>query len=96
MRKEFNDKLIKPIVNACYPGTLAGLSLAGLQIVGKEALLIIRLILSLNVIMFVLSAFFIFFYTIYPDKGKLWTSSASTFIAGLTLSLISVIGLIVT
>jgi hypothetical protein len=96
MKEEFDDKLIKPIVNACYPGTLAGLSLAALQIVGKGAPLIIRFILSLNAMMFVLSAFFIFFYTIYPGRRKLWTCSASTFLAGLTCSLVVVIGVIVT
>ena len=96
MREEFDDKLIKPIVNACYPGTLAGLSLAALQIVGKEALLIVRFILSLDAIMFVLCSFFIFFYTIYPWRRRLWTCSASTFLAGLTCSLIAVIGLIAT
>lgn len=95
MREDFDDRLIKPIVNACYPGTLAGLSLTALQIVGKEAVPIIRLILSLNSMMFVLSAFFIFFYTIYPERTKLWRISASTFIAGLASSLIAVIGIIV-
>jgi hypothetical protein len=96
MREEFDEKLIKPIVNACYPGTLAGLSLAALQIVGKDALLVIRFILSLNAMMFVLSAFFIFFYTVYPWRQKLWTFSASTFLAGLLCSLLAVIGVMVT
>lgn len=80
--RDLEDRLIKPIINACYPGTLAGLSLAALQIVGKGAPILIRFILSLNAMMFVLSAFFIFFYTIYPEKRKLWTVSASTFLAG--------------
>ncbi len=96
MKEEIDEKLIKPIINACYPGTLAGLSLAALQIVGKGAPLVIRFILSLDAVMFVLSAFFIFFYTIYPWRRRLWTCSASTFLAGLTCSLIAVIGLIVT
>lgn len=93
--REVEDRLIKPIINACYPGTLAGLSLAALQIVGQEAFFAIRLILSLNTTMFILSAFFIFFYTIYVDKRKLWTIAASTFIIGLTTSLIAVIGIII-
>lgn len=96
MREEFDDKLIKPIVNASYPGTLAGLSFAALQIIGQGSPLIIRFVISLNAMMFVLSAFFIFFYTIYPWRRRLWTCSASTFLAGLTSSLIAVIGLIVT
>ena len=96
MREEFDDKLIKPIVNASYPGTLAGLSFAALQIIGQGSPLIIRFVISLNAMMFVLSAFFIFFYTIHPWRRRLWTCSASTFLAGLTSSLIAVIGLIVT
>ncbi|MCW4029946.1 MAG: hypothetical protein NWE92_09925 [Candidatus Bathyarchaeota archaeon] len=94
--RDVEDRLIKPIINACYPGTLAGLSLAALQIIGKDALFLIRFVLSLNAMMFVLSAFFIFFYTIYPEKRKLWTISASTFLAGLTCSLVAVVGLIIT
>jgi hypothetical protein len=96
MTEEYENRRIKPIVNASYPGTLATLSLAVLQIIGKEVHPILRLILSLNAVLFVLCAFLIFFYTIYPDKRTLWTISALSFIAGLTCSLLAVIGLIVT
>jgi len=95
MTEEFEDRLIKPIINASYPGTLATLSLAVLQIVGKGAPVILRFILSLNAVMFVLCAFLIFFYTIYPRKKILWTSSALTFIAGLAFSLLAVVVLII-
>lgn len=90
------DRLIKPIVNSAYPGTLATLSLAVLEIVGKEAPLVLRLILSVSAIMFVLCAFLIFFYTIYPRRRVLWASSAITFIVGLTTSLLAIIVLVVT
>ncbi len=30
--EEFEEKFIKPIVNACYPATLAGLDLASILI----------------------------------------------------------------
>jgi len=96
MTEEFEERLIKPIVNASYPGTLATLSLAVLEIVGREAPMILRFLLSLNAVMFVSCAFLIFFYTIYPKKRTLWNISALTFIAGLTSSLLAVFGLIVT
>jgi hypothetical protein len=91
-----SDRLLKPIINACYPGTLATLSLAVLEIVGRDASVILRFILSLNSILFVACAFLIFFHTIYPRKRILWTFSAITFILGLFCSLLSVIGLILT
>lgn len=96
MTEEFEERRIKPIVNASYPGTLATLSLAVLEIVGKEAPLILRFILSLNAMLFVLCAFFIFFYTISPWRRTLWTSAALTFVLGLFCSLLAVIGLIIT
>jgi hypothetical protein len=91
-----SDMRLKPIINACYPGTLATLSLAVLEIVGKDASVILRFILSLNAILFVACAFLIFFHTIYPWKRMLWTGSAVTFILGLICSLLSVIWLIMT
>jgi hypothetical protein len=80
MTEEF-EKLIRPIRNASAPGTLAALSLAALRI--GEFPWILRLGLLLGAIMFVLSAFFIFFYSIYPTKRILWTGTALTFLLGL-------------
>ena len=88
-----NDEIAKrlqPIINACYPGTLTGLSLAVLQVTGKENL-ILRLNLSLNAFLFLLSAFFIFFYTIYHRRTWLWICTALTFLLGLLGSLVAVI-----
>jgi len=96
MTEEFEERLIKPIINASYPGTLATLSLAVLEIVGREAPIILRFLLSLDAVMFVSCAFLIFFYTIYPKKRILWNISALAFIAGLASSLLAVFGLIVT
>jgi hypothetical protein len=33
-------KRLKPIINACYPGTLTGLALAVLQVTGRENLVL--------------------------------------------------------
>jgi hypothetical protein len=85
MAEEF-DKLIKPIRNATAPGTLAALSLAALRI--GDFPRVLKLGLLLGAILFLLSAFFIFFYSIYPTKRILWTSTALTFLLGL-LSLIT-------
>lgn len=80
MAEEF-ESLIKPIRNATSPGTLAALSLAALKIGDFPREL--RIGLLLGAIMFLLSAFFIFFYSIYPTKRTLWTSAAMTFLLGL-------------
>jgi hypothetical protein len=96
MAEDAEEKRIKPIVNAAYPGGLASLSLAVLEMVGEEAPLILRIILSLDSILFILCAFFLFFYAIYPYKRILWTSSALTFLVGLILSFSAVIGIIIT
>jgi hypothetical protein len=84
------EKRLKPIINACYPGTLTGLSLAVLQFTGSENL-ILRLTLLLTALLFLLSTFFIFFYTLYHRRSWLWTCTAITFILGLVGSLAAVI-----
>ena len=89
-----DEKHLKPIINASYPATLSALSLAVLEIVGRDVPVTLRLILSLNALFFLFSAFFIFFYSIYTWKRWLWTGTAITFILGLCGSLISVICLI--
>ncbi len=93
MAEEFEEKFIKPIVNASYPGTLAALSLAVVQVSGNEIALGLKVILLLGAMMFLLSAFFIFFYSIYPTRKKLWTGTAVTFLLGLLCSILSVFAL---
>lgn len=90
MAEEFEKKFIRPIVNASYPGTLAGLSLATLQVSGKDVPLALRFTLLLGALMFLFSAFFIFFYSIYPTRKKLWTGTAVTFLLGLFWLILSV------
>ena len=86
MAEEF-DKLIRPIRNASAPGTLAALCLTALK-VGGDFPHALKLGLLAGAIMFLLSAFFIFSYSIYPTKKTLWTGTAVTFLFGL-LSLVS-------
>ena len=90
---ETEEKRLRPIINACYPGTLTALSLAVLQVTGRENL-VLRLNLSVNAFLFLLSTFFIFFYTIYHWKKWLWICTAVTFVLGLFGSLIAVVMLI--
>jgi len=90
---EFEEKFIKPIVNASYPGTLAALSLTVLQVTGLSGVptpFSLRIALLLGAAAFLLSAFSIFFYSIYPTRKKLWTATAITFLIGLFCSIVSV------
>jgi len=40
---------------------------------------------------FLLSAFCIFFYSLYPTRQKLWTATALVFLTGLFLTITSVV-----
>lgn len=93
--EEFEEKFIKPIVNASYPGTLAALSLTVLQITGMETPSVLRYTLLLAAITFLSSAFSIFFYSIYPTRKKLWTTAAVMFLVGLFCLISSVLLLFV-
>ena len=95
LTEEFEERFIKPIVHASYPGTLAALNLTALQVVPVGASWTIKFLLSFGSIMFLLSAFSIFFYTIYPTKKKLWTTTAISFLLGLASSLMAVIVILI-
>jgi hypothetical protein len=56
----------------------------------------LRIGLLLGAIMFLLSAFFIFFYSIYPTKRTLWTSAAVTFLLGLFCLTTSALAMLIT
>jgi len=91
--EEFEEKFIKPIVNASYPGTLAALSLTVLQVTGMSgspAPYSLKITLLLAAATFLLSAFSIFFYSLYPTRKKLWTCTALSFLTGLFCSIVSV------
>jgi hypothetical protein len=91
---EFEEKFIKPIVNASYPATLAGLDLAVLQFSSSPGK-ILSLTFLLGGTSFILAAFSIFSYTIYPTRKKLWTSSALSFILGLLFSVLAILVLVI-
>jgi len=91
--EEFEEKFIKPIVNASYPGTLAALSLTVLQVTGlsgERTPVSLKVTLLTGAAAFLLSAFSIFFYSIYPTRKKLWTITALSFLIGLLCSVASV------
>lgn len=90
MVEGFEEKFVKPIVNASYPGTLAALSLTAIQAGGEKLSLTLRYVLLATSMMFLLSAFFIFFYSIYPTQKKIWTCTAVTFLLGLCFSVLAV------
>jgi len=96
--EEFEEKFIKPIVNASYPATLAALSLTVLQVTGTGGAVppfSLRITLLLGAAAFLFSAFSIFVYSLYPTRKKLWTATAVTFLFGLFCSIISVLLLFV-
>lgn len=82
MVEEF-EKFIRPIRNASSPGTLAALSLTVLKLGENSFPKALKLGLLIGAISFLLSAFFIFFYSVYPTRRKLWTFTAVTFLLGL-------------
>jgi len=94
MAEEF-EKFIRPIRNASSPGTLAALSLAVLKVGGNEFPTVLKLGLGLGAILFLLSAFFIFFYSIYPSSRKLWIGTAITFLLGLFCLILSSVAFLV-
>lgn len=80
------EKFIKPIINASYPGTLAALCLTVLQVTGlrgENAPIVLKFALLVGATAFLLSAFSVFFYSIYPTRKKLWTATAIMFLIGL-------------
>ena len=94
MGDEYEKRYVEPIVNASRPGTLAGLSLTVLRISAEDPL-ILRIILTFGAIMFLLSSFFIFFYSVYPTRRILWTGTAITFLMGLFCSILSSVTMLI-
>ena len=94
MSRRVDSGFVEPMLNASRPGTLAGLSMTVLKVSQNDPLPL-RLTLLVGIIMFLLSSLFIFFYTLYPTRKRLWTATAITFLVGLCFSIISSIILIV-
>ena len=95
MSEEFENRFIRPIINASYPGTLAALNLTVLQVTDPGASILIKMLIALGSVTFLISSYSIFFYSIYPTRTKLWISTAVSFLAGLTFSLIAVIAILI-
>ena len=95
LTEDFEESFIKPIIHASYPGTLATLNMTVLQVTGPDAPSILRVLIAFGSLLFLVSSFSIFFYTIYPTKKKLWTTTAVSFLLGLTCSLIAVVVILV-
>lgn len=93
---EDEDRLMKPIVNACYPGMLAALNLTVFGIIDIRGTPSVpyRIAILLGTIAFVLSSFAIFFYGVYPTRKGLWTATAVFFFTGLLSSLAAVVMLV--
>jgi len=97
MSSEAEDRLMKPIVNACFPGMLAALNLAVFGIIDIRGTppMASRIAILLGTLAFVLSSFAIFFYGLYPTRKKLWTATAIFFFTGLLSSLAAVVMLVI-
>jgi len=96
MSSDVEDRLMKPIVNACFPGMLAALNLTVFGIIDIRGTPSVpyRIAILLGTIAFVLSSFAIFFHGMYPTRKKLWTATAVFFLTGLMSSLVAIVMLV--
>ena len=94
MGSRVQGNLTEPIINASRPGTLAGLSLTILKFSETDPL-IFRLVLLIGAIMFLMSSFFIFFFSLYPTRRVLWILTSTTFLLGLCCAITSSVILLV-
>lgn len=97
MAEEAQDRFIRPIVNASFPGIQAALSLTVFGIIDIRATppLLIRVAILLGAIASLMSSFFVFFYGIYPTRKKLWSAAALSFLVGIFASIAAVILLMI-
>lgn len=96
MAGEFEQRYIKPITNASYPGTLAALSLTVYRVtlMGSHPPQSLKTSLLVAAATFLLASMSLFFYTLYPTRGKLWTVTALCYLLGLFALMASVIVLL--
>lgn len=95
MSGEFDQRFIKPITNAAYPATLAALSLTVYRIMGETVPEYLKTVLLLAAATFLFASLSLFFYTLYPTKGRLWSIAAICYLLGLFALMASVIILLV-
>lgn len=94
--EDYEKVFVEPIINAARPATLASLSLTVLRLFATNESPILQIILSIGAIMFFLSSFFIFFYSIYTNRRILWVGTSVTFLIGLLCSIISSVIMLIT
>ena len=96
MGDEIEERFMKPIVDASFPGIMAALSLTvfGIIDIRETPPMYLRIALLSGTFSFILSSFCIFFYGVYPTRKKLWTATALFFLTGLFASLTAVVMLL--
>lgn len=89
---EFEQRFIKPITNASYPGTLAALSLTVYRValIGGSVPYSLKTVLLLAAATFLVASLSIFFYSLYPTRVRLWTITALCYLSGLFALMASV------
>jgi len=95
MVEEIDKFLVEPITNAARPATLAGLSMTVLRFWANEFMLL-RITLTVGAVMFFLSSFLFFFYSIYTTRRFLRVGTALTFLIGLLCSMTSSVIMLLT
>lgn len=96
MGGEFEQRFIKPITNASYPATLAALSLTVYRVMmmGESVPDYLRVVLLVAAATFLLASLSLFFYTLYPTRGRLWSVAATCYLSGLFALMASVVMLL--
>ncbi len=96
---DFKERFLEPIDNASKPATIAALNFAVVVLFigqAKTIYIILRVLLGVGGLLFLLSAFAIFFFTIYPSRRALWLTGSFTFLLGLVLSMVGLALTVVT
>ena len=93
--EDYEKVFVEPIVNASRPAILASLSLTVLKFATNDPV-ILQIILTIGAVMFLLSSFFLFFYSIYTSRRILWVGASVTFLIGLICSIITSIIMLIT
>jgi len=85
LTEDFDKRFIKPITSASYPATLAALTLTVYRVaaIGDAPPIELKMVLLLGATSFLLSSLSIFFYSLYPTRGRLWTATALFYLFGL-------------
>jgi hypothetical protein len=89
---EFKERFIDPIDYASKPATIAALNFAVVVLVPTQQSdifdAILKIILGVGGLLFLISAFAIFFFSIYPSKRGLWLTGSLSFLLGLVLTVV--------